>query len=287
MPFLDTEAPPLEGVDWLTSEPELGSGTFLLNFWQSSCMECLELLEQLEDIHQSHPELQVVGLHVPELLDRGAVEEMVERMGFTHHVGHDEQGKAAERYGPGEGLFLLHDGELAWQKTPGSSLDQLREVVEELTGEPVEVEDGSESSDDVYLGHWRGAMVNDTGNFRGEKDFELPDNRTFERLHLDGKWCREEKFLESIDGELVMHQASSGVGLVASPGTGMKDIEVTMDGGPVPGQFAGDDLRIEDGRSYVRVTSKRLYSLFEGQRRRFELGLEPDEGTRLHKLSFR
>ncbi|MFB6190478.1 MAG: TlpA family protein disulfide reductase [Candidatus Nanohaloarchaea archaeon] len=287
MPFLDTEAPSLEGVEWITRRPETGSGTFLLNFWQSSCMECRERLERMEDIHRSHPGLQIVDLHVPELLDRDAVEQLVEDLGFTHHVGHDGQGKAAERYGPGEGLFLLHDGELAWQKTPGNSMEQLRDVVEQLTGEPVEVKKEGDSSDDKYLGYDEGGLVNETGNFRGEKEFELPESRIFERLHLDGRWSREEQFLEAIDGRLFIHQVSSAVGLVAAPGSGMKDVEVTMDGEPVPGHFAGDDLRLEDGRSYVRVNSKGIYSVVKGQRRRFELGLEPEEGARLYKLSFR
>lgn len=287
MPFLGTEAPSLEDVEWINSEPGMGAGTFLLNFWRSGCMECLDMLEQLEEIHRSHPGLEVIGLHVPGLLGRDMVEAKVRESGVSQYIGHDTGRKAVERYGSREGLFLLHDGELVWQKTPGNSFRHLKDTVDELTGEPVELETGEESTEDVYLGQARGEPVNDEENFSGEKEFEFPDNRMFERVYLDGKWNRAEEFLEAVDGRLVIHQRSAGTGLVASPGSGISDIEVTMDGEPVPGNFAGDDLRIEESRSYIRVSSRRIYSIIKGQKRRFELGLEPGEGTRIHKLSFR
>lgn len=289
MPLLGTRAPGLEGIEWVNSGLEsLDAGTYLVNFWQSSCLRCMDMVESLERIHSSHPELEAIGIHVPEFgLGKEAVEKFVGTSGVEHHVGHDEEQELAERFGVTDSTrtFLVHDGEIVWQKTPGNSYRELEQRVEELTGEGAELGEDSDASPDSYLGYSYGGVVNDGVNFRGSRDLSPPGNRMFERVYLDGGWLREEDFLESRGGALSIHQRSSRAGAVMGA-DGVKDVEVRMDGEPVPPRFAGDDLRIENGRSYARVSQDRMYSLVSGQGKRYELELRPEENTRLYKLSF-
>lgn len=290
MPFLQTEAPGLEEVEWLNSSPgSLESGTYLLNFWKSSCLRCIDVLEAINRVHRDHPGIEAVAVHVPELgVGREAAESLIRDAGIDHHVGHDQDGRTAEVYGARDPsrMFLVHGGELVWQKTPGNTYRELEEKVEDLTGKSIDLETGTEASPDRYLGHSYGELVNDGVNFRGEKGLSAPGNMVFERVYLDGSWRRKSDHLESLGGELYIHQKSSRAGAVMDADS-MTDVEVRIDGEPVPHSLAGDDLRVENGRSYVRVNKRRMYSLVSGQGRRYELDLKPEKGSRIYKLSFR
>ncbi|MFB6191614.1 MAG: hypothetical protein ABEJ64_04250 [Candidatus Nanohaloarchaea archaeon] len=287
MPIPGTGAPGLEEVEWIDGRPDIEDGTYLLSFWQSSCMDCLERLHHLEEAHRQHPGIEAVSVHVPELgLDMDAARRAAERVNAAHYMAHDPGGGAAERYGSrnAPGIFLLQDGVVEWQKTPGNSLEGLAGKVEELTGEGIDIpEDGDR--DDIYLGYVYGT-VNDGVNFRGEKELSLPGNMREGTAYLSGRWRRERNCIEALGGSMKVYQKASRAGIVASA-DGMKDVEVTVDGEPVPHRWAGDDLRVEGDRSYVRVTGRRMYSLIDGPERRSEIGLEPEKGARLYKVGFR
>ncbi|MFB6213778.1 MAG: hypothetical protein ABEJ07_04430 [Candidatus Nanohaloarchaea archaeon] len=287
MPIPGTRAPGLEDVEWIDSRPDMEDGTYLLSFWQSSCLDCFERLQQVEEAHRQHPGIEAVSVHVPELgLDMDAARKVAERMDAGHYMAHDSDGAAAGRYGSRNAprLFLLQDGVVEWQKTSGNSLEGLAGKVEELTGEGIDITE-ERGRDDIYLGYAYGA-VNDGINFRGEKELSLPRNIREGKAYLSGRWRRERNCLEALDGSMNIYQKASRAGIVASV-DGMKDVEVTVDGEPVPHRWAGDDLRVEGGRSYVRVTGRRMYSLIDGPERRSEVGIEPEKGARLYKVGFR
>ncbi|MFB6148000.1 MAG: hypothetical protein ABEJ66_03880, partial [Candidatus Nanohaloarchaea archaeon] len=206
---------------------------------------------------------------------------------IDHPVAHDPEGEVAQRYGPGEGVFLIHDGSLEWQKTPGNEFDELHGKLEELTGKTTELElEHRDSQQDIYLGYGHGDAVNSGFNFRGEKELDRQSRIVPGRVHLEGTWRREEEELEAVEGSLKLHNSSRAMGLVASA-SGLKDIEVRMDGDSVPASVAGDDLRVENGRSYLRVNGKELYSVLEGNHRSSGLKFEPEKGVKMHRLSFR
>ncbi len=296
MPLLNSRAPELQVEDWLNYGPEsIGKGEYLLDFWSYSCPCCLDRAEKLQKIHGEYP-LDVVGVHNPEFgFERktGNLEAEVKRQGISYPVA-QASSAIREAYGVNRGArqFLVRDGEIVWQNSGRDRLKDIETAIADTLGveekEVVQEDRGTdrEVSPGTYLGFQGCRGINSRGNFRGEKEFSAPGNRKLDRVYLDGEWRQEREYLEADDGELFFYFRASEVGIVAEPNDGIRDIEVRIDGEPVPHSFAGEDLRVEGGRSYVRAKKPRFYSLIKAQYRKAELTLSPDRKTRMYALTF-
>lgn len=293
MPLLNTEAPELQVDEWVNTDPvDIENDLVLLDFWNYSCACCKDRVKVLERIQEEYP-VEVVGVHVPNFgfeKDADNLETAVESLGVGHPVAVDREGKTSKAYGDSfrPGQVLIEDGEIVWQGTENRG-ERLEEAVADVVGtEKKEVVNIQENTyRESYLGFKGCSGVNDAGNFRGTRELSAPGNRKLDRVYLDGTWTQEEEFLEAVDGTFYYYFSSSNVGLVADSNDGIRDIEVRLDGQKVPYSLAGEDLRVENNRSYVRVNEPRHYDILDGQISRAEISLEPERKTRLYSLTFK
>lgn len=300
MPVNGSEAPDLQDIKgWINSESPLNKGTFLLDFWTYSCVNCIKMLSQLKKLDREYSDLNVVGVHTPEFKfeeEKKNVQKAVEKHGIKYPVALDSENSTWKAYGnrywPRQ--TLLHDGEIIWQNIGEGSLKQVEQKIAEL--EDVEYKDldlshdqpSGEVSPEIYLGYGKSNGFNEEGNFGGEKKFDLPSNRKINQVYLQGLWRQEEEFLKSLEQtKMVLKYMSSAVNIVVHPEGGIRDIEILIDGGPVSKENAGQDIRIEDGRSYLRVKRPGVYSILDGGKGQKELELRPEENTRLYAFTFR
>jgi len=54
-----------------------------------------------------------------------------------------------------------------------------------------------------------------------------------------------------------------------------------IDEEPVSQEQAGEDIRLEDGRSYIRVKNPDLYSLIDSEHQEAEITLVPDKKNKI------
>lgn len=301
MSFLSSDAPEFQDIrDWINSEERsVEEGTLLLDFWTYSCINCRKMLPMFQKIHEEYPEVTVVGVHTPEFdfeREKENVQKAVEKLGLEYPIALDSDNSTWKAYGnrywPRQAL--IHEGEIVWQNIGESSLHELEhKIAEHLDVEKKNLDLSHETpekeiSPETYLGFKRCNGINDEGNFRGEKELSAPGNRKPEKVYLDGKWKQEKEFLEAVeDSKLFFNYRGSEVNLVVNPSEGVRDIEVLLDGEPVSEEDAGKDLRVEEGRSYVRVKNPDMYNLIDSEHRRSELTLLPDKRTRLYAFTFR
>lgn len=298
MPIVNSKAPALRDIEgWINSEPlSLGSGTYLLDFWTYSSVRSVRMLPLLKQVNRLDEDLQVLGVHSPRFdfeRDVENVERAVRRYGIGYPVALDTDNSTwrayGNRYRPRHAL--VHEGDLLWQHMGESSLEGLGEKLADILD--VEELDFSHDPHDegtprVFLGFRKAPGVNEEGVFRGEKEFSAPEFRRPGEVYLDGSWKMEDQFLEARGGSSMFFSfEGSEVSIVADPRGGVRDVEVGLDGSAVDGKDAGSDLRVEDGRSYVRIKSPGLYSVVSTDMRRADLRLEPEEKTRLFSMSFR
>ncbi|MFB6145752.1 MAG: peroxiredoxin family protein [Candidatus Nanohaloarchaea archaeon] len=275
MVFNQNPAPELS-VSWVNSEDVDLAGRNLVYFWNSSCPSCIERARDLEPHHGDG--LTVIGVHSPE---RGFenidhLERIVREKGLDHPVGHDERRKVWEDYHNFEGprLFLIEEGVVRAQSGPEGELDD----IEEALGKQLEISD--------HRGRHRTlGDESDIGNRKipagASKVFQPPAHRRKEKIHLAGEWAQEKEFIESSkDSRLFLHE--EGEIHVVAEAKGIRDIEVSLGGEPVPEEKAGEDLRIEGERSYLRLKDPGVKELVKDVDD--EVEIRPEKKVRLYGL---
>lgn len=297
MPLLKTDAPALENIDrWINSNPaDLEDGTHLLYFWNYSCKCCRDRLELFQRIHEEHSEINVIGIHTPQFgfeKDEGNLEKAVEKLEINHAVAHDPQENVSEEYDMAYSnhSLVVDGGSIVHQQTHNMETRILVDKISEILGieKEVEVSDlDQDVSPQEFFGYSRTSGLNQEGNHPGKKDYQLPDNRITGEVYLKGVWGQKKHYIEAKDSsELRFNFESSEVSLIADPDDGLRDIEVLVDGKPVSEEDAGEDLRVEDGQSYIRAKHPGLYNLFDAEHQKSEITLIPDKKTKLYALSF-
>lgn len=126
------------------------------------------------------------------------------------------------------------------------------------------------------------------------RDFEMPELRAEGRAYLDGQWELRSNgiTLHSEDGGVAVVYEGASVSALVSLGDAQEsaEIEITLDGEPVPAELAGADLNLNDesGRSGVSVGCGRIYELIscpEVSVHNLDLRVR-GRSTSLHLLSF-
>jgi|GEM_PF-642238 peroxiredoxin len=299
MPLLKTDAPTLENVEsWINSSPiDLEKeGTHLLYFWNYSCNCCRDRLKLFKNIHQEYSEIKVIGIHTPELgfeRDIRNLEKAVEKLEIDHSIAHDSEKQVSKAYDMAYSnrAVLIQDGKIVYQQTHSLGKKDLIEALNQFTGAQREIkglDKAQELSSQEFFGYKRTRGLNQEGNHPGEKNYNLQDNRKKGETYLNGKWEQKKHCIEAKgNSELRFNFESSKVGLIVDPNDGIRDIKVLIDEEPVSQEQAGEDIRLEDGRSYIRVKNPDLYSLIDSEHQEAEITLVPDKKTRLYALSFR
>lgn len=299
MPFLNSEAPDFQDIEgWINSEPaSLKNGAYLLDFWTYSCRDCARKAAHLQKLSGEYPELNVVGVHSPQFgFERAEnVEKAVEKLDIGYPVALDSSKSTTELYDASytSRQILVRDGEIVW-KSKGEDLRRQEKQITETLGiknkKAVPAIRLHNRSSGVNLGFQGCKGVNDSGNFRERKEFNIPGNRKPESVYLGGEWEQRKNCLEAVEDSVLFYSSdTSGIDIVVDPKEGIKDVEVLLNGRKVPEEFAGEDLRVEDGRSYVRVKHPNAYNIVEsaGEYDNVELMLRADKRTRIFELQLR
>lgn len=311
-------APEFAAGEWVQG-PEISmlasrGRVVLVDFWDSTCINCLRTLPYLKAWHERYFDrgLTIVGVHTPEFGftgDPGVVAAAVRAEGIPYPVLLDNSRETwhlfANHYWPAKYLsdargYLRyeHFGEGAY----GHTEEWIQILLQEAGNEkpmpailaPLREEDRPGAvcypgAREIYLGYHRGKLLAGEGYRPGEevRHREHEEPAPTGSFTARGLWRHEAEYLEARESgaELDLQCEAAGVHLVVNPAG---EVEVEIDGRPVPPEERGADLAERDGRTYAVWGRPQMVSLIGPaafRRRHLRLRfLTP--GTRAYAFSF-
>ena len=301
-------APEFEGGEWLHGDPVTiaASGRpVLVDFWDYTCVNCVRTLPYMKEWHRRYAEhgLVIVGVHTPEFSfarNPDHVRRAIQHLELPYAVvldanyaiwqAYENRVWPAKYFVDGQGLIRArHFGEGGYDESELLLQTLLREQEgfdAELPPvmEPVRPEDTPGAvcyrvTPELYCGYQRGSIGN-VGAVAPDRPmtYSDPGKHIEGALYLEGDWLIAAESLArpfgarqpsrihleymAVDVNLVLHPPLAG-------GEGV--VRVSLDGEPVAGDVAGED--VTDG--VLKVDTPRLYSLVRGQdAERHQLTLE-------------
>jgi cytochrome c biogenesis protein CcdA/thiol-disulfide isomerase/thioredoxin len=276
--------------EWFNSGPlSIGELTntndrvVLIDFWTYTCINCIRTLPYLRAWDERYRDdgLVIVGVHAPEFaFEREAdnVADAIEEHGIEYPVVQDNEFGTwtafGNQYWPAKYLIdadgrvrFAHFGEGEYEPTEAAIRSLLAEAGDgELGGEagrqPAETADPRVRTPETYLGAERAAgFVNGpirpgTRAFAPVDSADLPLNG----FAYGGRWRIDGESGEAVsDAELSLRFAARRVFLVLGSPRGPAEVEVELDGRPVPARHAGEDV----SGAIATVDEQRLYRLVE------------------------
>ena len=289
------------GRIWFNSPPLTMRGlrgcAILIDFWDYTCVNCIRTLPYVKEWHARYQDkgLTVIGVHTPEFLFaryESNVERGIEEFGLTYPIVVDSNQELweafANRYWPskylidGQGyLRYAHFGEGAYRETEEAIQELLLEIEPKAALppllEPLRDSDHPgavcyQPSPELYLGHQRGRIGNDSG-FQEDQPAEYSHSGEMKDGHFyaQGRWTATGDHLESAgeDGDearISIRYSAAGVNLVmASFNPEPREVELRQDGRALAASIATPDVHFRDGRSFIRVVRPRMYSLVDNK----------------------
>ena len=286
-------APALDGGGpWINSKPltkaALHGKVVLYDFWTYSCVNCVRTLPYLDSWYRRYkPDgLVVVGVHSPEFQfehDTGNVKRAVKELHVDYPVVQDNAlsiwSAFNNNYWPADYLAdrtgelrSMHIGEGGYADTE----KLLRELLHVKTTSPLAAKphlpragntpsSGAEVTQETYLGTERGA----TNVNAGTHTYPPSDAQTLSDgdAAAVGTWTATGQYLRSgADGSLIaLRYHAREVNLVMATDHGEAvEVEVLLDGQPLPEADRTAQTIVRDGRTYVRVQASDLYRLVLG-----------------------
>jgi cytochrome c biogenesis protein CcdA/thiol-disulfide isomerase/thioredoxin len=292
--FADTE-------DWFNTpgdQPLKLSGlrgkVVLIDFWTYTCINCIRTLPYLKawDAAYRKDGLTIVGVETPEFAfehEASNVKNAIEQFGLRYPVVQDNEMGTWNAYGneywPADYLIDAK-GDVRYATAGEGDYSQTETAIRGLLAEaganvggmahPTDVVTPSEvATPETYLGTNR-AQGWRNGPKSGLHDYgtSVPGNLALNEFDYSGTW--------SIAGQPATAVSGAGIDLefeaknvylvLSSAGEKPRQIEVLLDGKPIPNKYAGAD--VHDGMLTVR--NERLYSLVSlpgDQRHRLSLRL--------------
>lgn len=288
---------------WLQGGPlkmaDLRGRPVLIDFWDYTCVNCLRTLPYLKEWHRRYGPLglAIIGVHAPEFSfarERGNVSRAVTELGIEYPVVLDNDYAIwqayANRYWPAKYLVdkeghirAYHFGEGGYDDVERMLQALLKDAFPALAlpplMEPLRPEDRPGAvcyrvTPELYLGYERGRIGN-TAGLSPDRPARYADlDRHAEGFaYLAGDWLLTSEYLSrpvGAQGEsrLSVRYLAKEVNLVIHPplAGGPSQVEVLQDGAPLPPEDAGDDVRVEGGRSRVAVAEPRMYRLVNNRR---------------------
>lgn len=290
-------APDLTGGYWVNSEPlsiaDLRGKAVLIDFWDYTCVNCIRTLPYVLAWHQRYAALglQVIGVHAPEFSfakELDGVKKAIEAFAIDYPVvmdnGHSIWQAYANRYWPAKYLAdregyirYYHFGEGAYIETEEAIQMLLREIDAGVTlpdpMPPVRESDAPGSvcyrvTPELYLGYQRGRIGNPSGLVTKQSAlYRDPGIHAEGYFYLDGEWRWDEEQVmkppaSSGDSSLTIRYTAKEVNLVMNPLLGRTcRVRLALDGGSIPTEHAGEDVRSEAGAGFVEVDGPRMYRL--------------------------
>ena len=289
----------------------------LIDFWTYSCVNCLRTQPHLNDWHERYAKLglEIIGVHTPEFSfekRKENVEDAIGRLEIPYPVVLDNDYAVwnlyANRWWPRK--FLVdHTGSIVYDHVgEGGYADTEMEIQKTLAAigvkklpRIVKEADGSDgvcyrTTPETYLGYLRGRIAN-AGDVLPDAEEAFTDRgeRADDSIVLHGHWRVSGEFVEhtrrlaTASEYLVLTYSAFGVNLVMGSETGKTvELDVELDGHPVPPDMAGADVVIVNGRARVKVNAARMYRLVKaGMYHRGTLKLSTaDTGVRMFAFTF-
>jgi thiol-disulfide isomerase/thioredoxin len=291
----------------------------LVDFWDSTCVNCLRTFPYLRAWHERYAArgLVIVGVHTPEFeftADPGMVAAAVRDEKIPYPVLLDDSRETwqlyANHFWPAKYLVdargylrYEHFGEGAYGHTEEWIQRLLREAGDEASLPPIlaPVREADRpgavchpATRETYVGYLRGRLRAAEGYHPGEDvrhqgpGGEPPPPGMF---GAHGLWHHEAEYLEAREAgagiELVCDAAGANL-VVGSAGEPAGEIEITVDGAPVPPEERGKDVIERGGRTFAVWERPRMLWLLDSaefRRRRLRLSfLVP--GTRAYAFTF-
>lgn len=276
----------------------VGKKVILIDFMTYSCINCQRTFPHLNAWYQKYKDqgLEIVGIHTPEFAFEKNIENVKEAMlkfGIVHPVVLDNDygtwGAYGNRYWPRKYLIDIH-GNIVYDHIGEGAYDITEKKIQELLKERAEVlgEEGSvnaalvssgipeadisSGSPETYFGAWRNNNFG-SGLARVEStvNYPAPVTEKANVLYLPGTWSIKKEYAESVSQSRVLFRyTAKSVYFVAGAITA-NEIEVLIDGAPVPESKKGADVYYKNGKSYVKIEKNQLYKIIEGTTRETHL----------------
>jgi cytochrome c biogenesis protein CcdA/thiol-disulfide isomerase/thioredoxin len=304
--WFNTDGEPLS-IERLSSEGKV----VLIDFWTYTCINCIRTLPYLKAWDEKYRDdgLVIVGVHSPEFpFEREAdnVSDSIEQNGLRYPVVQDNQLGTWDAFGnqfwPAKYLIDA-DGEIRYahfgEGEYGTTERAIRALLAEagdrggdlgdLTDARAERAAPGLGTPETYLGAARAqGFVN--GRFpTGITDFGRIGDRIVGQLPpnafaYQGRWRISTEDATGLDrARIDGHYRARRVFLVLGSPGGPGEVEVLLDGKPLPDRLAGED--VEDGR--VEVDEQRLYRLIDtGRAEEHVLSLEFGRGVSGYAFTF-
>ena len=315
------KAPELAGISgYLNTKPGtkiselLGKNIVLVDFWTYTCINCIRTLPYLISWDEKYRDagLVIIGVHTPEFEFEKKYENVnmaVEKYGVKYPVVQDNDYATwmafKNRYWPRKYLIdkdgfirFDHIGEGAYLTTEKKIRELLAELGSNVSGIPSGTERGDKAilyrTPELYAGFgFALPRGQDVGNEDGLKPntlviYKLPPELKKDAVYLEGPWTSlEDNLLSQGKASIVLDFTAKSVNIVANNLGEPARMEVFIDGDYVSEDQKGEDVKIEDGKSFVVVNQPRLYKVIDGKYGNFLLKLSvPQENFTFNAFTF-
>ncbi len=290
-------APELVGISgYINTLPEdlpaeIEGKVVLYDIWTYSCINCIRTLPYITawDDKYADEGLLILGIHSPEFefeKDINNVRTAVEKNGINYPVVLDndmETWKAFEnRYWPRK-YIADHEGYIRYDHIGEGAYQETERVIQELLAERAasmgmqvasaegtveigEFEHTRSRTPELYLGYKFAQGRSQIGNEEGfrpqdEVKYMIPPNTVQHYFYMDGTWRNLEDGMEMVSesGSILLQYRAKQVNIVAG---GAAELDITIDGRPVPPGMAGADVTIE---STVITGEHDLYNIIDAE----------------------
>jgi thiol-disulfide isomerase/thioredoxin len=273
----------------------------LVDFWTYTCVNCLRTLPYLKLWHERYAGagLVILGVHAPEFdfeRDPENVRRAIQAHGIGWPVALDNQMKTWDAFlnyaWPAKYLVsadgqvrFTHVGEGNYEGTERAIREALTAAGHDVRaipsgGLPAPTRDPKASTitRELYGGYERGFHTR--GTYAAQKDYyagpdqthdytDITGARAADVWYLQGRWRNEREAVvharetRGLEDYLAFQFTARSVNAVMRPREGGPyEVVVEIDGRPLRREEAGEDVTFDSaGRSVVRVTEPRMYSL--------------------------
>jgi thiol-disulfide isomerase/thioredoxin len=311
-------APELAPGRWIQG-PEISiakarGSVVLVDFWESTCVNCLRTLPYLKAWHERYAGhgLIIVGVHTPEFefsADPELLAAAVRDEGLPYPILLDQDRSTwqrfANKYWPAKYLIDAR-GYLRYERFGEGAYGETEEWIQRLLHEagdsdpmpeilePVRREDRPGTvchvaTRETHLGFHRGRLMAVEGYRPGEEVRHREQNEPapLGAFSARGLWLHEAEYLESREpgAELDLLCEAAGVNLVLEPAG---ELEIEMDGAPMPAGERGANVVERDGRTFAVWERGRMVRLIDSPefRRRHLVLRFAEPGVRAYAFSF-
>ena len=284
------QAGPLDGANgWINSPPlgpaDLAGKVVVYDFWTYSCINCVRTLPHLRTWHDRYVRdgAVIVGVHSPEFdfeHSRANVEAAVRRLGVTWPVAIDNDKRIWDdfrvSYWPTK-YVADREGRIRYNHIGEGGYQETEDVLRSLLGvDPASPRAASSAAGDdstapvpaapsitpeTYLGTARGTA----GARPGLITYPEPGPLATGECRLAGPWGAEQQKVTAAaaGAAIVLSYRAREVNVVMTPPRGgAVDVQVEVDGGPLPPALRTDDTVVDStGATIVRVDHDGLYRL--------------------------